>query len=230
MRTGEIELRFKAVVFDFDYTLADSSQGATECIRYALERLGLSTVSYERACQTIGLSLPDTFRELTGRPQGEQSDAFARLFVERAEKVMAAGTVLFDSVPRTVHTLHARGIALGIVSTKYRRRIETILAREGLMDAFDVIVGGEDVAQLKPDPEGLHVAVETLGARRPLYVGDSRTDAQTAQRAGVPFVAALTGVTTRDAFVGYDVVGFVDSLDELPDLIMPNTQDETTPA
>ena len=39
-------LRFKTVIFDFDYTLADSSQGATECIRYALERLGLPREAY----------------------------------------------------------------------------------------------------------------------------------------------------------------------------------------
>jgi len=223
-------LRFKTVIFDFDYTLADSSQGATECIRYALGRLGLPTVSYERACQTIGLSLAETFHELTGRPRGDQSDAFARLFVERAEKVMAAGTVLFDTVPRAIHTLKAHSIDLGIVSTKYRRRIEGILAREGLMGAFDVIVGGEDVARHKPDPEGLHKAVEALGATQPLYVGDSRTDAQTAQRAGVPFVATLTGVTARDAFAGYDVVGFLDNLDELPDLIVPDMQDQTASA
>jgi phosphoglycolate phosphatase len=223
-------LRFETVIFDFDYTLADSSQGATECIRYALERLGLPAVSHQRACQTIGLSLPETFHELTGRPKGEQSDSFAHLFVERAEAVMANGTVLYDAVPRTVRTLKAHGIDLGIVSTKYRRRIETILVREGLMDVFDIVVGGEDVLQHKPDPEGLHVAVAALGSRHPLYLGDSRTDAQTAQRAGVPFCGVLTGVTTREAFTDYDVVGFVNSLDELPGLIIPNVRRQTAPA
>ena len=33
---------YKAVIFDFDYTLADSSQGVYQCIHYALERLGFS--------------------------------------------------------------------------------------------------------------------------------------------------------------------------------------------
>ena len=91
---------------------------------------------------------------------------------------------------------------LGIVSTKYRRRIEGILERERLLDSFAVIVGGEDVSQHKPDPQSLLLALDRLGvpAREALYVGDSVTDAQAARRAGVPFVAVLSGTTPREAF------------------------------
>ena len=49
--------KYKLVLFDFDYTLADSSKGAISCINYALDKLGLDTVSDEIACRTIGLSL-----------------------------------------------------------------------------------------------------------------------------------------------------------------------------
>ncbi len=217
--------RPKAVVFDFDYTLADSSPGVIECVRYALDRLGLPAVSNHQVCQTIGLSLPDTFYALTGGRQAEPSEIFARLFVERAEEVMHERTVLFPAVPATVEQLRQRRIVLGIVSTKYRRRIEGILRREGLLHAFEVIVGGEDVAQHKPDPQGLLVAIQTLGIEsalrneRALYVGDSVTDAQTARSADVPFVATLTGTTPREAFAGFDVRAFVANLTELPGIL-----------
>ena len=56
----------RAVVFDFDYTLADSSCVTTECINFALGNLGLPVVSPVHACGTIGLSLPETFYVLTG--------------------------------------------------------------------------------------------------------------------------------------------------------------------
>jgi phosphoglycolate phosphatase len=206
---------FDAVIFDFDYTLADSSPGVIECIRYALESLGLPPVSDQQACQTIGLSLPDTLHRLTD--QRTQSETFTRLFVERAEEVMADRTVLFDSTASTVNWLKTRGIALGIVSTKYRRRIETILRREGLLDPFDVIVGGEDVAKHKPDPESLLKAIDALGTDSALYVGDSVTDAQTAQRARVPFVAVLSGTTPEHAFAPYNPQRVLASLSELRD-------------
>ena len=127
---------------------------------------------------------------------------FARLFVARADQVMAGKTVLFSTVPGMVKRLREHGLMLGIVSTKYRRRIEGILERERLLDSFAVIVGGEDVSQHKPDPESLLLALERLGVLpgEALYVGDSVTDAQAARRAGVPFVAVLSGTTSKEAF------------------------------
>ena len=70
-----------------------------------------------------------------------------------------------------------------------------------------MIVGGEDVSAQKPDPEGLLAALHTLKVQRTLslYVGDSLTDADTANRAGVRFVATLTGVTDKAAFEGKPV-------------------------
>jgi phosphoglycolate phosphatase len=209
--------RFQTVVFDFDYTLADSSQGVIACIDFALAKLGLLAVSEEAARQTIGLSLAEGFRELVGSQHIAQADEFARLFVKRADMVMADLTVLLDPVAATVAALQVLGLPLGIVSTKFRYRIEAILEREGLRDAFDVIVGGEDVAEHKPDPTGLLMAIERLGGvpKSTLYVGDSVTDAETARRAHVPFIAVLSGVTPREAFLDYPTYGVWESLSEL---------------
>ena len=211
----------RAILFDFDYTLADSSRGVVECINYALENLGVPPVSAEQACRTIGLSLPNTFRTLAEQEHHLLSDDFVRLFVERADQVMADRTFLFAPVPQTIKTLQQNGLKLGIVSTKYRYRIEAILNRDGLSDLFDIVIGGEDVAQHKPDPAGLQIALHRLGCNpaEVFYVGDSLTDAQTAQRAEVRFVAVLSGATPRDDFNGYPVYKFLANVSELPDLL-----------
>jgi phosphoglycolate phosphatase len=211
----------QTILFDFDYTLADSSHGVVECINYALENLGLSPVSAEQACRTIGLSLPNTFLTLAGQEHRALSDKFVRLFVRRADQIMADRTFLFESVPQTISVLKKNGFKLGIVSTKYRYRIETILDREGLSELFDIIIGGEDVAEHKPDPTGLQMALDKLGCMpaESLYIGDSLTDAQTAQRAGLQFAAVLSGVTTKDAFNGYPVYKFLGKVSELSDLL-----------
>lgn len=216
-----MDRRFQTVVFDFDYTLADSSLGVIECTDFALTELGLPAVSAEAAKQTIGLSLVKEFQALVGPQHIAQADEFARLFIERADEAMADLTVLFESVPATIAALKVRGFPLGIVSTKFRYRIEAILEREGLRGAFDVIIGGEDVAEHKPDPTGLLMAIERLGGtlESTLYVGDSVTDAETARRAHVPFVAVLSGVTPREAFLDYPVDGILGSLSELADVI-----------
>jgi phosphoglycolate phosphatase len=211
----------KAIIFDFDYTLADSSAGCIECINFALESLGLPGVPTEVAVRTIGLSLPETFRKLVSPRSMDRSDEFTQLFITHADRVMASATILFDEVPEVVEVLQDRGFSLGIVSTKFRYRIETILSREGLLDAFDVIVGGEDVTRHKPDPAGLLWAIEQLGSwpTGARYVGDSVIDAETAQRAGMPFVAVLSGVTPLESFKVFPVLDVLGDLSGLPDLL-----------
>jgi phosphoglycolate phosphatase-like HAD superfamily hydrolase len=73
----------RAVILDFDYTLADSSQGTIRCINHALAGLGLPPTTPEMAKQTIGLSLPDTLTFLVGTPSPSQVERFTQLFLER---------------------------------------------------------------------------------------------------------------------------------------------------
>jgi phosphoglycolate phosphatase len=217
MKTTDIQ----AAIFDFDYTLADSSRGAVECINFALKEMGLAEASKEVACRTIGLSLKDTFLTLAGHQEGRRCDEFSRLFVQRADEVMAKLTVVYESVPPMVEALREGGLRLGIVSTKFRYRIEEILKRETLLQCFEVVIGGEDVEQHKPHPQGLLKAVERLQCSLAsiVYVGDSVADAELAKRAAVPFVVVLSGVTPREHFDSYEAVGIIESLSELPTLV-----------
>ncbi len=212
---------FQTVLFDFDYTLADSSRPVSECINFALDGLGLPTVTYDRACTTIGLFLGDALTQLAGEEHRHLSDEFLKLFLEMADQVMVEKTVLFEAVPETMVKLKDQGLSIGIVSTKYRHRIESILGRHDCQGLFDVIIGGEDVKQQKPDPRGLLAALEQLKSNGSecIYVGDSLVDAETAERADVGFVATLTGVTTAADFRGYRALGIINHVSELPGLI-----------
>lgn len=210
-----------SIIFDFDYTLADSSVGIIECANYALRRLGLPTASDDAIRHTIGMSLTSTLPALAGEKHAERAEEFMRLFIERADEVMHDSTRVYEFVPSLADALSKQGISLGIVSSKGRWRIEGILRREGLDGRFEVIVGGEDVPELKPNPTGLLCAVAAFDAPKEscLYVGDSVTDAETARRAGVPFVAVLSGVTERDAFAEYKPVTVLESAAELPRML-----------
>ena len=212
----------QAVIFDFDYTLADSSQGAIDCINFALDQMGLAPVSDEVACRTIGLSLHETFLTLGDHHEPARCDEFYRLFVERADETMSNLTVLYDSVPAMVETLRTSGLKLAIVSTKYRRRINQVLTREALLHGFDVVIGGEDVKQHKPHPQGLFEALERLetAPERVMYVGDSVVDAELAKRAGVPLVVVLSGTTPRAHFDLYEPVAVLEDVSHLPQLLL----------
>lgn len=210
---------FRAIIFDFDYTLADSSQGVVKCVNSALRDLGLPPATPEAICGTIGMSLTETFLKLSGQEHTGRSQEFARHFKRHADEIMADLTVLYPAVASVARLLRQQGMKLGIVSTKYRYRIESILQRENVRDLFDMIVGGEDVASHKPDPEGLKRAMADLGCSpaQTLYVGDSVVDAETAKRAKISFVAVLSGVTGRKAFEGYPILAVIENLSQLPE-------------
>lgn len=211
-------LRYSCVLFDFDYTLADSSEPAVDCINCALSELGYAPASPELACRTIGLSLSKTFRFLTGEHDDLRAAEFSRLFLERAKEIMVSGTSLFPTTSATLRLLSEMGARLGIVSNKDRYMIEQIALRDGISPFIDIIIGREEVTHRKPDPEGIHTAARCLGTDvgEVVYVGDSIVDAETAQRAGSAFIAVLSGTTPADDFLAFRPQHVLESLAELP--------------
>lgn len=205
-----------AALFDFDLTLADSRRGVADCVEYGLRRMGIPCPDQAAISKTIGLSLARTFESLTGIADADRAEEFSTLFVERANEVMASLTTVYASVPPAIEKLRAEGIKTAIVSTKFRYRIEAILARDGLSSLFDLIVGGEDVDRHKPHPDGLLRALSALGLAPGdvVYVGDHPVDAQAAQHAGIRFYAVPTGASASDEFTGYPAT-FLASLDHL---------------
>jgi phosphoglycolate phosphatase len=209
---------FRSAIFDFDFTLADSSDGVFDCVNTALAAMGVAPARREDVNATIGLSLPHTFTKLTGSAAANRQSEFVDRFHRRADDVMVDSAVLFEFVPGALREIRRQGISMAVASTKRRVHIEAILKRESLGDAFDAVVGGNDVQNLKPHPEALFAAMRRLGVSPwdCIYVGDSIVDAEAARRAGIQFVAVLSGVTSRADFDSFPVSEILNHVGELP--------------
>lgn len=210
-------MSYQVYLFDFDYTLADSSRGITLCFRHVLERNGYAGVTDEAIRRTIGKTLEESFSILTGVTDPDRLAAFKAEYRREADVYMTPNTRLFPETLRVLRTLKERGAKIGIISTKYRFRIHDTLDQHLPADFLDIVVGGEDVSRAKPDPEGLLYAIRQLGVKkkRVLYIGDSTVDAETAQAAGVDFAGVTHGVTTADELAAYPHRRIMDSLTEL---------------
>ena len=195
-----------------------------ECVNYALKELGFSEVAENEIFITIGLNLEHTFIKLVGENNVDKTEEFKNLFIKRADEVMADLSILFNETPSIIKKLNEKTIKLAIVSTKFRYRIEDILRRENLLNFFDVIVGGEDVSSLKPDPAGLKLAIDKLELKSSevFYIGDSITDAKAANNADIPFIAVLSGVTCEQDFSEFQVYKFLKNISELPEILFVN--------
>jgi phosphoglycolate phosphatase len=166
---------------------------------------------------TIGLSLGQTFRELTGKSDPPTTARFTELFHEYADRVMEASTIIYEDVCPILRRLRGARVQTGIVSTKLHYRLEGILRRNGLEAYIDIIVGADDVARPKPDPEGILLALRVLRVSREsaVYVGDHVVDAETARNAGVSFVATLSGACARSSFSPYPCHAIIGDLKNL---------------
>lgn len=210
-------MNYTTYLFDFDYTLADSSRGIVTCFRNVLTRHGYTEVTDDDIKRTIGKTLEDSFSILTGVTDAGQLAGFKAEYRKEADTHMTVNTVLFLETKSVLTALKDSGARIGIISTKYRFRIKELLDQHFPEDFMDIIVGGEDVKAAKPSPEGLLLAIKRLHVSKAetLYIGDSTVDAETAQAAGVDFAGVTHGVTTAKELEKYPHRKIMSTLEEL---------------
>lgn len=184
-----------AIVFDLDGTLIDSAPDIRAAANRMLRGEGREPLDLPTIISFIGNGLPRLVEQVM-RVRGLDMGEHARLTQATLDHYSRAATDLTRPYPGMVaalERLRAQGCALGICTNKPEAPARAILRDLGLDGLFDAVVGGDTLAVRKPDPDPLHRAFAALGGAARLYVGDSEVDAETARRAGVPFLLFTEG-------------------------------------
>ncbi|HEX7120079.1 MAG TPA: HAD-IA family hydrolase [Longimicrobiales bacterium] len=178
------------VLLDLDGTLINTKRLYVECYRQAV----LPYVGRELTREEILALRPRSELRFLSDVVGKSRLAaciedFYRAY-DRLYDAHAKG--VYDGVPEMLAEARTAGARLGIVTGKSRRSWELTRARHEL-GPFDVLVFDDDVSEPKPDPEGLRLALDRLGAEpgQAVYLGDSGSDIEAAAAAGVQPAAAL---------------------------------------
>lgn len=207
----------KAVLFDFDMTLVDSSYAIHTCVNLFADEMGFRRVSREEVLRAIGMTMEDSWRGYWGDFRQEWLDKYRAMFRGQEQSMLR----LFPNAVSAVKELRAYGIKVGVVSNRRfaRKPIEYL----GIMDIFDIVIGLEDVVHAKPHPEPLLTALERLGTERraSLYVGDTDIDMKTAAAAGVRGVGMATGNFSAPQLAAAGAWRTCQDLSELPALCLP---------
>ena len=206
---------FSCYLFDFDYTLADSSKGITDCFHSTMAAFGFPPVDDITIERTIGLPMRDAVRHITGLEGDDKIEEFLTHYRALADKTMTAKTFFYPEALTTLRKLRERGAKIAIISSKTSHRIREAFVRDKVEDLIDFIIGCEEVTELKPSPEGIFLALERFAAKPEdaLYIGDSTTDAEAAKNAGVAFYGVTHGVTTAEELAEYPHEAIGDTLE-----------------
>ena len=181
----------KAVIFDLDGTLVDSAPDIHASANALLRAMGYQPLPFDVVCSFIGNGIPKLVErvmkashiEVTPERHAEMTDTFAALYAEKP----AAKTKLYPGVLDLLDNLKGQGYALGVCTNKNYALTLQVLDGMGISDYFTSVVGGDTLAQKKPDPAPFFECVKQLKADDVIYIGDSEVDAATAKAANVPF-------------------------------------------
>lgn len=179
------------IVFDLDGTLVDSAPTLAATGNRMLAELGREPVSLEICISFIGHGvrhLVGRLLEHTGGLPPEGGEPWFRRFGVIYDADPLTRTVVYPGVHAALGALAAQGHGLGVCTQKFVAPARSILEGLDLMPPIRGLTGGDSVGVLKPDPRMLAHAAGQLPPGPILYVGDSLTDAETAQAAGVPFL------------------------------------------
>lgn len=192
---------YKAIVFDLDGTLLDSLDDLADSMNAVLSELGAPTHSPDKYCYFVGNGVEKLVRRAL--PEDASEETFEKAVAAmRSEyhKRWDNKTRPYDGIPQLLDELTRRGVEMAILSNKPHdftvKVVEKLLADW----KFKFVWGVSDTVPAKPDPKGINRLVEELAipANELLYMGDTNTDMETANAAGIYSLGALWGFRSAD--------------------------------
>ena len=187
----------RCIIFDLDGTLVHSAVDfiklKSETIRL-LEELGFPTADLSEKMKTY--QIMSKVQEKTGTgshlPYEEISRRVTQVW-DSCELERVAETTIAAGAREVLEILSERGFSIGIVTRGCHAYAVRALEITGLMPFVDLILGRDDTANPKPDPEPLLYTMSILHAKRSevVMVGDSAEDSECARLAGVRFVGVM---------------------------------------
>lgn len=214
MKTGERhrreeQVRGDVLILDFNGVIVNDERLHFETFRdvlleeglrldretYERDYLGMGNdrIAFEQAVATLGAGKER--RDIDGLVGRKQT-----MYRERA----ARGLTLVDGVVPFVRAA-AKRARIVVVSGAWREEVEFGLAKAGLSDVVETVVAAEDITVGKPDPEGLRLALEKIGAngggRRAIVIEDSLPGLAAARAlgAGCVMIASSHGRSKLEA-------------------------------
>ena len=173
------------LIFDLDGTLADTRADLTTGINLMRTHYGLPPLGVEKVEGFVG----DGIRKLVERSlEGAAVDVDEALALDKKfyAEHMLDETALYPGVAEGLQKLAAAGHTLAVLSNKPGDPSRVILKHLGVDTLFFRIIGGGDLPNLKPAPDGIFALMEEAGAlpENTWMLGDHHTDLEVAQNAG----------------------------------------------
>lgn len=211
----------KAVLFDMDGTLIDSSPGITRCAQHALAHYEINEPDLDSLRKFIGPPLWESFVKYYGFSEDQAKEA-VEVYRERYNVTGIFECELFPGTRECLLALKEKGYLLAVTSSKPELSCQRILEHFQIRDLFDEVSGATFDGKIETKEEVLKELFRRwshIDPKEMILVGDTVFDVKGAVQVGIDCIGVTFGFGEKKEMEEAGAVAFCDSMDELPKLI-----------
>ncbi|MFQ6081547.1 MAG: HAD family hydrolase [Candidatus Bathyarchaeia archaeon] len=208
---------FKAVIFDWDGTLADTKKAVVESFRRVLAEVGC-VVDGEFIERRIGIGTRKILEEVLREGNITFDDRMLEELTREKVKIqteLSEVVNLFEGAIDLLDALYGR-IKMALATMSGRKVIDRLLSEKKIEKYFDVVVTADEVSKPKPDPEVFLLSATklNLSPQDCIAVEDSIFGIKAAKAAQMKCIAVPSGAHTKEELQNEKPDLLVDSLVE----------------
>lgn len=171
------------VIFDLDGTLLNTDLLIFKSFEHVFKKyFPKYELSHEELLSFLGPSLKDSFSKYVEENQVEELIDCYKQYNHKHHKDFVT---IYPHIKEVLKELKGKGYKLAVVTTKYKDDAYIGLDLFDISKYFDVVIGMDNVNQVKPDPEGIYKAMEKTNCQKAVMIGDNISDIQSGKNAGV---------------------------------------------
>jgi HAD superfamily hydrolase (TIGR01509 family) len=192
---------FKAVIFDWDGTLANTRKAVVHSFQKVLRSAGCG-ISNEFIERRMGIGTKKTIEEALEECNLNFDDNMVEKLAKEKIRIQANCTNivdLFDGVTELLKTLQGKiKIALATMSSK--KVVDKLLPEKRIEEYFDAVVTADEIVKSKPDPEIFIVSSAKVRVKPEecVVVEDSIFGIRAAKAAKMQCIAVPSGAYSKE--------------------------------
>ncbi|MBD5130389.1 MAG: HAD-IA family hydrolase [Ruminococcaceae bacterium] len=215
-------MNYNPIIFDLDGTLLNTLGDLSAAGNHALKQMNFPTHAEEKYRYFVGNGIPKLIERIC--PPNSSAETLERvhtLFAEYYEQHKSDRTKPYDGMPELLAELKERGI-IAVCNTNKDYVFSETLLRSFYGDTLAEIVGAGLGYNVKPDPAAALYLAEKYAVEgaKPLYVGDSGVDMQTALNAKIDGCGVLWGFRDRAELEQFSPAHIAENVSVLREIIL----------
>ena len=214
--------KIKAIIFDFDGTLAVLNIDFSLMREKVLDLIRHYGIEEETIQEKYLLEIIDEVYQILWKKNPSGAEAFfqeSHRILHKVEMRAAEEGRLISGTEATLKTLREKGVKVGVITRNCEDAVRKVFPN--INDFCNAFVSRNSVKKVKPHPDHLTYVIELLktSGEESVMVGDHITDIQAGKRVGMKTIGVLTGRTKKGEFEKVEADYILREASEICDLL-----------